>query len=201
MKTPAKIENTVEIIMLSTTKISYGMLLTIILVSMMLHTSVWAKDSNEKAVDVSASVTENLIAIQQGVENTTMLYGKTKEGLAILRNKIKLFNDIAKKLGNKPLADQFKGAVRQATKNITKMDGALKKLGNSKIGKVSKQFTKGLGQTMVVAENVNFQLEYIAKVKDLLKNENINYGDKADILRTDGFKRITNMVPVVGDLI
>ena len=107
MKTSAQIENVVEIIMLSTTKITHVMPLTVILVSMMIHTSVWAKDFNEKAVDVSARVTENAIALQQGVENTTMLYGMTKEGLVILRNKIKLFDDMSKKLGNKRLADLY----------------------------------------------------------------------------------------------
>ena len=190
-----------EIIMLGTNKISYAMLLTVILISVMIHTSVSAKDFNEKMGDLSVSTAENLIAIQKGVENTKLLSEKTKEGLAALRNNRKLINNISKKLGNKRYADKLNGAVRQLTKNITKMDGAFKKLGNSKFGKVSRQLTKGVGKTINVAESVTWTTGYIAKTRNLLKEENISYEDKVAILGMDGFVRIADtVIPLSGTL-
>ena len=189
-----------EIIMLGTNKISYAMLLTVILISVIIHTPAAAKDFNEKMGDLSVSAAQSFIAIQKGVENTEMLSQKTKEGLAALRNKRKLINDIAKKVGNKRYADQLNGAVRQLTKNITKMDSAFKKIGNSKIGKVSKQLTRGVGKKISVAENTIFWAEFAVKAKNLAQKENVSIADVAN-LGMDGFVRIADtIIPYSGTL-
>ena len=188
-----------EIIMLGTNKISYAMLLTV-LVAVMIHTSVSAKDFNEKMGDIATSTAENIRAIQKGVENTKLFSEKTKEGLVVLRNDVKLINDISRKLGNKRYADKLKGAARQLNKNITKMYGASKKLIRSKIGKVSKKLIKGTGKKINVAENVTFWTKYAIRAKNLAQKENVSIEEIAN-LGMDGFVKIANdIIPHSGDL-
>ena len=188
--------------MISKNTMSYAiqLLTAIILVSLLAHTSVSAKDLNEKLGDLSVSAAENLIAIRKGVKKAEALSAKTKKGLAVLRNNKELINNISKKLGNKRYADSVNGAVRQLTKGITKLDGAYKKVSNSNIGKVSKQLTKGVGRTIDVAAKTKFWLETAVKVKDLAEKENISASDVAD-LGMDSFVNIADKIlPFSGTL-